>query len=129
MNFRSACLSSRHSDGPPSPTSRSGEDVEQPAAAVTHARDHFVALVRQQRAVQERRRDAVDAEPVDLILHQRDERRDDQAQALGRDRGRLKAERLAAAGRQDDDAVARGEDSRASLRAGGGGIRRNPTRG
>ena len=87
-----------------------GRDVEQAAASVPHARDDLVALVRQQRAVQERRRDAVDAQAVDLILHQRDERRHDQAQAIGRDRRRLKAQRLAAAGREDDDAVARGQD-------------------
>ncbi len=74
--------------------------------------------------------DAVHAQTVHLILHQRDERRHDQRESLrasrirrpveplppdvrGRthhDRRRLKTERLAAAGRQDDDAVAAIED-------------------
>ena len=84
--------------------------VEQPAAAVAHAREHLVALVRQERAVQIRGGDAVDAKPVDLILHQRNQRRDDEREARIDDRRRLEAERFAAAGRQDDDAVARIED-------------------
>ena len=58
-----------------------GRHVEQPAPVLAHARQHLVALVRQQRAVQERRRHAVDAQAVDLILHQRDERRDDEREA------------------------------------------------
>ena len=84
-----------------------GRHVQQPAPPLAHAREHLVALVRQQRAVQERRRDPVDAQAVDLILHQRDERRHDEAEPVGRDRRRLEAQRLAATGREHDDAVAR----------------------
>ena len=114
-----------------------GRHVEQPAAIVADAREHLVALVRQQRAVQVRRRDAVDAQAVDLILHQRDERRDDDARCRdGRSRlracdqrRRLEAQRLAAAGRQHDDAVARRREWRASPRAAADGNRRSPRRG
>jgi hypothetical protein len=95
-----------------------GRHVQQPAAALAQAREDGVALDGEQRAVQIRRLDAVDAEPVDLILHQRDERRHDQRQPATGGRvpmridqgGRLKADRLAAARGQDDHAVARAEN-------------------
>jgi len=45
-----------------------------------------------------------------LIFHQRDERRHDERQAIPHERGRLEAERLAAAGREYDDRVAAGEN-------------------
>jgi hypothetical protein len=51
-----------------------GAHVEQAAAVLTHAREHLVALVRQQRAVQIRRGDAVHPQSIDLVLHQRDQR-------------------------------------------------------
>ncbi len=97
-------------------------DVEEPTPIFANARQHRVPLVGQQRAVQIRRRDAVDAQAVDLIFHQRNQRRDNERQAATRrrvrkarggrvnQRRRLEADRLAAARRQDDDAVARGED-------------------
>jgi len=50
-----------------------GRHVQEPAPILAHAREHFVALVRQQRAVQVRRRHAVDPQAVDLIFHQRDQ--------------------------------------------------------
>ena len=85
--------------------------VQQPAAIFAHAGDDGVPFVRRLRAVQERGLHPVDAEAVDLILHQRDERRDHQPDAAGlHDRRRLETERLSAAGRQHDDAVARRED-------------------
>jgi hypothetical protein len=49
--------------------------IEQAAALLADAGQHLVPLVRQQRAVQVGRRDAVHAQAVDLILHQRDQRR------------------------------------------------------
>ena len=91
-----------------------GRDVQQPAPAVAHARQHAVALVRQQRAVQVGRRDPIGTQAVDLIFHQRYERRDDQRNADAPlpvdDCRRLKAQRLATAGREHDNAIARGED-------------------
>ena len=63
-----------------------------------------------ERAVIEDRGHAVAGERVHLIFHQRDERRDDDRQAVAHERRRLKAERLASAGRQDDDRIASGED-------------------
>ena len=53
------------------------------------------------RGVQPGRLDAPAAQKVDLVLHQRDERRDDQGDTLQRQGGKLVAERLAAAGRED----------------------------
>ena len=45
---------------------------------------------------------------IHLVLHQRDERRDDDRQPRSRQRGQLEAERLAAAGRQQrEDILAR----------------------
>ncbi len=102
--------------------------VQQTALVVAQARQHRVAFVGCQRAVQIRGRHAVDAQAVDLILHQRNQRRDDQGEAeslrpVRRDapcarrvrretheRRRLETQRLPAAGRQHDDAVASGED-------------------
>jgi hypothetical protein len=52
--------------------------VEQTAALLADAGQHLVPLVRQERAVQVGRRDAVDAQAVDLILHQRNQRRHDE---------------------------------------------------
>jgi len=106
-----------------------GRHVQQPASIAGEAVEHRVALQLALRAVQKRRVDAVHAQAVDLILHQGDERRDDEREpAAGRseqiagadrpsagvvdldERRRLEAERLAAARRQDDDAVSARED-------------------
>ena len=54
--------------------------------------------------------EAVGLERVDLVLHQRDQRRYDQGQALEQQRWELVAEALAAAGRQHDQRVAPGQD-------------------
>jgi hypothetical protein len=45
-----------------------------------------------------------------LILHERNEGRDDDRELTGQNGGSLETERLAAAGRQHDEAVARVED-------------------
>ena len=47
-----------------------GRDVEQAAAVLAQTREHGVALAGGLGAVQERRRHAVDAKAVDLVLHQ-----------------------------------------------------------
>ena len=45
-------------------------------------------------------------EPLALVAHQRDQRRDDDGQVVARERGELVAEALAAAGGHDDERVA-----------------------
>ena len=86
-----------------------GRDVEQLVAPLTKPGDDVGLLRRRERAVEQRGRHAVADERVDLVLHQRDQRRDDDREARADDGRRLKAERLAAAGRQDDDRIAAGE--------------------
>ncbi len=60
--------------------------------------------------VQEPGPDAERPQGVHLVLHQRDERRDDHAGALAHQRGDLVAQRLAAAGRHQHERVAAGDD-------------------
>ncbi len=88
--------------------------VEQRVAPLADARRHGCLVVGAERAVVAGRVDAVLDERVDLVLHQRDEGRDDEREAAPAatldERRRLEAERLAAAGWQDDDRVAAGED-------------------
>ena len=54
--------------------------------------------------------DAVGDERVDLVVHERDERADDEARALADERGDLVDQALAAAGRHEHDRVAAGDD-------------------
>ena len=61
-----------------------GRDVQQAARAAAHHRHRRTALVRRLRAVQARCGHAARDEPVDLVLHQSDERRDDQREARAR---------------------------------------------
>ena len=94
----------------PSPASRSGETYKKAVSTLAEARRHCGLLVGGERAVVERRRDAVADERVDLILHQRDKGRHDHAQTRTHQRRRLEAQRLATAGREDDHRVPTGED-------------------
>ena len=86
-----------------------GRDVEQAIPAVAHAARHLALLFGRQRAVVAGRRHAVADKRVDLILHQRDQRRDDDRETVAGDRRRLEAERLAAAGRQHEQRIAAGQ--------------------
>ncbi len=85
-----------------------GRHVEQLEAPVAQAVEGRLPRVRGHRAVEARRRHAARDQAVDLVLHQRDEGRDDERDAgVVADQGRhLEAQRLAAAGRQHHDAVA-----------------------
>jgi hypothetical protein len=56
-------------------------DVQQPQPAELQILDHAIPLRFRQTGVKGRRRDAFRAQPVHLIFHQRDERRDDQREA------------------------------------------------
>ena len=96
-----------------------GRDVEQAIASLAQAGDDVRLLVRRERAVVERRRHAVADERVDLVLHQRDERRDDDRETRPHERRRLEAQRLAAAGRQHDDRIAAREHASIASRCSG----------
>src|SRR2546425_5141640 len=85
-------------------------DVEQVVAAGAEAAEHLRALRRRLAAVEVRGGHACLAKTVDLVLHERDERRDDDGQALQMRGGRLVAERFAAARGEHDDGIAPVED-------------------
>ena len=89
-------------------------DVEQPASSGVEVGVDLAPLGRAERAVERRGRDPACHETIDLVLHQRDERRDDETETVGRphQRRHLEAQRLAAARGQHDDAVASVEVSR-----------------
>ncbi len=87
-----------------------GRDVEQLELPAADARDALLLLLEVERAVDEGRGQAARVEGVHLILHQRDERRDDDRHAVAHQRRELEAERLAAARRHHDDRVVAGED-------------------
>jgi hypothetical protein len=86
-----------------------GRDVEQLEVAAADARDALLLLLEVERAVDEGRGQAPRVESVHLVLHQRDERRDDDRHALAHERRELEAERLAAARRHHDDRVVAGQ--------------------
>ncbi len=60
--------------------------------------------------IQRARAHAEDAQGVDLVVHERDEGRDDYPDAFAHQCGYLVAERLAAPGRHEHDRVATGDD-------------------
>ena len=87
-----------------------GREVEQVELAREERRLDGAALERVLRGVEEPGAHAQRGQRVDLILHQRDQRRDDDADAGPDQRGDLVAERLAAAGRHEHERVAAGDD-------------------
>ena len=87
-----------------------GRHVEQVELAGVQERQHPARLGRLERRVVERGPHAAGAQGVDLVLHQRDERRDHDADAGSQQRRDLVAERLAAAGRHEDEAASPGGD-------------------
>ena len=82
-----------------------GHDVDQAELARRHAVQPLVLLGHRQRAVDERGGDAAGLQLIDLVLHQRDQRRDDERQPVQRQRRQLVAEALAAAGGHDAQAI------------------------
>ena len=70
---------------------------------------HVARLGEPERRVEPCRRDAAGGQLVDLILHERDQRRHDETGALEDDRGQLVAQALAAAGREHGERGAPGE--------------------
>ena len=83
-----------------------GRDEEETIAPCEHLLFGPAQFVGSHAAVECRRWIAAFAQPVDLILHQRDERRDDDVGALRQFRRHLVAERFAAARRHHDERVA-----------------------
>ena len=81
-------------------------DVQDFDRVALHPCPHAAHLLVGERAVDERRGDAVGAQGIHLVLHQRDQRRDHQRQPVEAQRGQLVAERFAAARGHQDQGVA-----------------------
>ena len=84
-------------------------DVEQVELAGPEPLDRLLAI-----AVRGRQRCRADADRFgapDLVVHQRDQRRDDQCRAVAHERGQLVAERLAGTGRHHRESVLAREDA------------------
>jgi hypothetical protein len=83
-----------------------GRQIQQLHAAAGDRPHHRGALGRRLAAVEHGGRHAGLAQAVDLVLHERDQRRDDDREAAPMGGGRLVAERLAAAGREHHEGIA-----------------------
>ena len=81
-------------------------DIEQIEIAGEQPRLDRGGLLAGQRGIQHRRLDAGLEQARDLVAHQRDQRRDHDAAALAQQRRQLVAQRLAAAGRHQHQAIA-----------------------
>ena len=115
----------------PSSTARSGETyssassprISRPIVSARAASSHWLCSAAD--------RDAAGGERAHLIVHQRDQRRDHDRRAFAapraHDRRHLIAQRLAGAGRQEDERVAVGQQRPRRLRAGRGETRRGRT--
>ena len=78
-----------------------GGDVQQPQPARADLVHHGAVFVQVEGRIEPPRRDAAGRQGVDLVLHQGDQRRDDQRQARQHQGRQLVAERFAAAGGKD----------------------------
>ena len=87
-----------------------GRDIEQLVLAASGEIQRVAHLLERQGAVDAGGRDAGLIQRADLILHQRDERRDDERQSGQRERRDLIADGLAGAGRHDAERVAPGKN-------------------
>ncbi len=96
---------------PPSPTRRSGDTYSSRKRRSASPRTHVgLVLARVASCCSSAAGTPLPTEGVHLVLHQRDERRDhDRPAASATSGGRLKTERLAAAGGQHHDRVAAGQ--------------------
>ena len=85
-----------------------GRDVEQPQLTGGGAREGRAVHAAVALGVDERDARGIHRrERIDLVLHERHERRDDERQVVAHERGQLVAQRLPRAGRHDDEHVAR----------------------
>ena len=87
-----------------------GRDIEQLVFPASGEIQRVAHLLERQGAVDAGGRDAGLIQRADLILHQRDERRDDERQSGQRERRDLIADGLAGAGRHDAERVAPGKN-------------------
>ncbi len=87
-----------------------GREVDEAVPALERVLFAVVGVLQVEGGVDEGGGDAVGAQGLDLVLHECDERRDDEREAgVLRDGGELVAERLTPAGGQDDEHVPAGE--------------------
>jgi len=80
-------------------------DVQQVQFVVPQPLNDLLLCIVAQRRVQERRIDAELVQRADLVLHQCDQRRDDQTDAVAQQRRDLVAQRFAAAGRHQHERI------------------------
>ena len=83
-----------------------GRAVDDPRLAAAHLGERAAHRLLAHRRGDHRHRVPGRVEPPPLVVHQRDQRADDDRQVLGRQAGELVAEALAAAGRHHDQRVA-----------------------
>ena len=87
-----------------------GCDVDQLVIAIDHAADARLLFGRGEAAVDEGRGNSVAVEPVDLVLHQRDQWRDHNREAVAGDRRKLITKALPSAGRHYAEGVFASDD-------------------
>ncbi len=86
-----------------------GRHVEEAILVAPQAAETLARVVGVEGGVEERGLDAVRLEGVDLVLHQGDEGRDDEGEALAEDGGELEAQRLPSPGGQQGEDIATGQ--------------------
>ncbi len=106
-----------------------GRKIKQTISSGAGVADDFGLLVVTEKAIQDGGGDSHLRELRGLVLHERDQRRDDDRGALGNYCGQLVAERLASASRHDDAGVASGEQACGRLALAAGGRSRIPSSG
>ncbi len=89
--------------------------VEQPKLAGGHPLEPVVLLRRRERAIDEAHRQTQRLELIDLVLHQRDQRRNHQRQPVESQRRQLVAEAFSAAGGHDAKTIVSGKNRRDHL--------------
>jgi len=87
-----------------------GGDIKQALKPIVEFGHHLSLHSGGKRTVEERGGNVLIAELLDLILHKRDERRDDHGQTAAHDSRKLKTEAFPRAGRHDAQDIAAGED-------------------
>ena len=92
-----------------------GRDIDEFPIAVFHPVEPLALLWPAEGRVDHRRGNVSRGEGIDLILHQRDQRRDDDRDAAEAERRYLEAKRLASAGGHHDQAIPAGDDFRNDL--------------
>ena len=100
---RDRALAERFQKRPTPETFR--RDVDELEFASRQCADALALFFGRDRAVYQRGRNSAALERVDLVFHERDQRRDDDGGAFEQERGQLVAKRFAAAGRHHDERI------------------------